>query len=99
MNIRQSRKNVGREFRFDPSPETLTFTPVPVPIPHEFNNWRFEGVDRKRHLVRFTHVLGYFKDVPFYLITGHEPDGRYKLKCKLVINGPKVDLAPVAPSR
>ncbi len=48
-----------------------------------------------RSSVRLTHVLGYFRDMPFHLITGHEPDGRYKLKCRLVINGPRVDLVPV----
>jgi hypothetical protein len=98
VNIEQSKKkNTGKEFQFDPLPETLTFTPRPIPIPVEFNRWRFDAVNRKQKVVRFTHFLGYFKDVPFDLIADHQPDGRYKLKCRLVINGPMVDLVPVAP--
>jgi hypothetical protein len=94
MNVRQSRKNIGKDFRLDPPPESRTFTPLPVPIAREFNNWRFEALNRRMKTVRFTHVLGYFRDVPFQLIMGHEPDGSYRLKCRVVINGPRVDLVP-----
>jgi hypothetical protein len=99
MNIRQSRKNIGKDFRLDPPPESRTFTPMPVPIAQEFNRWRFEVLKRRSKIVRFAHALGYFRDVPFNLITGHEPDGSYTLKCRLVINGPRVNLVPVRQGR
>jgi len=98
MNIKQSEKNVGRDYRLDPPPKSRTWTAVPVPIPDEFNRWRFGPLDRKQHVVRFSHSQGYFKDVPFDYIVGHEPDGRYKLKVELVINGPKIDLLPTKPA-
>jgi len=93
MNIKQSRKkNLGKDFQFDPIPKSKTWTPAPVEIPAEFNWWRFSSIDRNRQVVWFTHSQGYFKDIPFDRIVGHEPDGRYKLKGTIVINGPRVDL-------
>jgi len=81
VNIRQSKKkNIGKDFRFDPIPESETWTPAPVPIPEEFNRWRFTSIDTAKKVVRFTHAQGYFKDLPFEKIIGHEPDGRYRLK-------------------
>ncbi|HEV8343580.1 MAG TPA: hypothetical protein VGR30_14505 [Candidatus Binatia bacterium] len=94
MNIEQSKKNIGKDFPFDPPPQSLTWTPSAVPIPDEFNRWRFEMVYRKQHIVRFSHSLGYLVAVPFEHIVGHERDGRYKLKKQLIINGPRIDLVP-----
>ena len=94
MNIEQSKKNIGKDFQLVPRPQSLTWTPTAVPIPDEFNRWRFQMVDRKHQLVRFSHSLGYFVAVPFQHIVGHAPNGRYKLKTQLIINGPKIDLLP-----
>ena len=94
MNIEQSKKNIGKDFQFVPRPQSLTWTPAAVPIPDEFNRWRFQMVDRKQRVVRFSHSQGYFVAVPFQHIVGHEPNGRYKLKRQLIINGPKIDLLP-----
>jgi len=90
MNVKQSGKNIGKLYLLVPAPQSLTWTPTPEHIPHEFNTWRFDAVDRKRHIVRFSHSLGYFVELPFNDIVGHENDGRYKLKRQLIIEGPRV---------
>ena len=96
MNKKQSKKNVGIDFHLHPPPESRTWTFKPVAIADELNRWRFEAINQKQHTVRFSHALGYFRDIPFSFLVGHEQDGRYKLKCKLIINGPRVDIIPIS---
>jgi len=95
VHTKRSLQDIGKVFPLDPIPKSLTWTIWPIPIPEEFNWWIFNGPNMERHLIMFSHYLGYRIELPYEYALGHQDDGTYKLKKQIIIKGPRVYPVPI----
>ncbi len=94
MNLRYLREDVGKSFPFDPVPKSFTRSPYGEFIAPEFNWWTFDDLDEVRHLLFFSHVLGYCPKVSFSDFTAHQPGDIFKLRGQLIIRDPRCYVWP-----